>query len=397
MKKTGVIPPHLMYFLQNEGIEVINFCSSNFISKDSYDRFIVKFPFGVTTIDIQVIFDNTDSSSPPDFILLNNFDYIIDYDQIISEWVFRDSSSLYNSLLLIKKIYEEKQQQKLLEIISHAINKEKEYQGNKENSNYPYILEMYNFIKSCLDKYRNLPKNNRFLDVQLIYNNNEKFSNNFNNIKGQLTSVKLSYPLDCLIRSREINRTPILCISININFQNDFTYDLILPNFVSYEVINLKKSYGKLSNFKQHIKYVEQGILDSCSIMRNREFVITKIIESNIGYPIQIDTLGFLTLILYFHHSKTVINQTQNQNINNFQNNQSKTSKNLDFNFLIYFLFNKDDNTKLELQIVDCDQLTILQRKKIDFGISEREINNVLHFIASNIMDCIQTKKKPQK
>ena len=131
--------------------------------------------------------------------------------------------------------------------------------------------------------------------------------------------------------------------------------------------------------------------------MRNREFVITKIIESNIGYPIQIDTLGFLTLILYFHHSKTVINQTQNQNINNFQKNQSKTSKNLDFNFLIYFLFNKDDNSKLELQIVDCDQLTILQRKKIDFGISEREINNVLHFIASNIMDCIQTKKKPQK
>ena len=397
MKKTGVIPPHLMYFLQNEGIEVINFCSSNFISKDSYDRFIVKFPFGVTTIDIQVIFDNTDSSSPPDFILLNNFDYIIDYDQIISEWVFRDSSSLYNSLLLIKKIYEEKQQQKLLEIISHAINKENQYQGNKENSNYPYILEMYNFIKSCLEKYRNLPKNNRFLDVQLIYNNNEKFCNNFNNIKGQLTSVKLSYPLDCLIRSREINRTPILCISININFQNDFSYELILPNFVSYEVINLKKFSGKLVNFKQHIKYVEQGILDSCSVMRNREFVITKIIESNIGYPIQIDTLGFLTLILYFHHSKTIINQTQNQNINNFQNNQSKTSKNLDFNFLIYFLFNKDDNSKLELQIVDCDQLTILQRKKIDFGISEREINNVLHFIASNIMDCIQSKKKPQK
>ena len=395
MKKTGVIPPHLMYFLQNEGIEVINFCSSNFISKDSYDRFIVKFPFGVTTLNIQVIFDNTDISSPPDFILLNNFDYIIDYDKIINEWVFRESSSLYNSLLLIKKIYEEKQQNKLLEIISHEINKENQYQGNKENSNYPYILQLYNHLKGCIEKYRNLPKNNRFLDIQLIYNNNEKYSNNLNN-KDQLTSVKFSYPLDCLIRKRDIIRAPILSISINVNYQSDFTYELILPKFVSHEVINLKKNIGKLVNFKQHIKYVEQGILDSCEIMRNREFIISKIIESNIGYPIQIDTLGFLTLILYFHYSKTIINQTQSQNINNFQNNQSKSSKNLDFNFLIYFLFNKEDNSKLELQIVDCDQLNILQRKKIDFGISEREINNVLHLIASNIMDCIQSKKKPK-
>ena len=56
-------------------------------------------------------------------------------------------------------------------------------------------------------------------------------------------------------------------------------------------------------------------------------------------------------------------------------------------------MFKKEEHSKFELQIIDCDALNVIQRKNIDYGITEREIINVLHIILSNIMDCVAKKK----
>ena len=122
--------------------------------------------------------------------------------------------------------------------------------------------------------------------------------------------------------------------------------------------------------------------------MRDREFVISKIIESNIGFPLEIQTQNFMKLSLYCHSSKTIVNST----------NDSQAKKNanpvvINNHYLLYFIFFADEEKKFEFQIVDNDKLKIVSRKKLDYGITEREINNLLHLIVSIISECMQSKK----
>ena len=396
MNKIGIIPPHFLFFLKNEGIDITSFQSSNFFSKNIYDRMIVKFPFGSTSLDIQVIFDNVDISSPPDFLLLtnNNEELIIDYDKIIDKWNFKDSNCLYDCLLKIKKFYEISQEKKFLEIISKSINRNKFLNNNNENLNiYDYLEQLYSYIKKSFTNYRNLPESSQFIDIQF------ETENKGDNPK--LISVQISYPLDCLIRSREINRAPILLININLKNNLNFFYDILLPYFVSSNTIRLKKESCNLLNLKPTLKRLENSIITSCIFMSNREKLITKIIESHIGFPLEIDTKNFLNLSLYFNHNKTILNntvekKTNNRGVNNANNNTNNINsgiKTMSYNFLVYIMFKKEEHSKFELQIIDCDALNVIQRKNIDYGITEREIINVLHIILSNIMDCVAKKK----
>jgi len=153
MNKIGIIPPHFLFFLKNEGIDITSFQSSNFLLKNNYDRMIVKFPFGSTTLDIQVIFDNIDITSPPDFLLLtnNNEELIINYDKIINDWNFKDSNCLYDCLLKIKKFYEISQEKKFLEIIQiHNNNKKNNNNGDNNNNNINNLkrINLYDTINN---------------------------------------------------------------------------------------------------------------------------------------------------------------------------------------------------------------------------------------------------------
>ena len=120
MKKIGIIPPHFVYYLENEGIDIVDFKSSDFTSKNSYDRIIVKFPYGNDTLDIQVIFDVVDLSSPPDFIILNECNTFMDYSEIIKNWNFKESKTLYESLYKIKELYSADQENSLRKIFSDS-------------------------------------------------------------------------------------------------------------------------------------------------------------------------------------------------------------------------------------------------------------------------------------
>lgn len=389
MKKNGIIPPHFLYFLENEGIDIIDFKSSNFDSIDAYDRIIIKFPFCSSTLDIQAIFDNVETSLPPDFIILNECDCIISYKDIVKEWNFKESASLYQALKKIKDYYSNDQEKKLYQLIQKS-QKQNESNNSMDQNSLIFIDSIITHIKQRLKSYKQLPRSSWFCDITLSYSNQSKDSK-------QLSQVEMSYPLDCLIRSREINRAPVINIIIPINKEMTFFVDLVLPHFVSRETITFAQDMFNLYDYQSHLHNVESTIIRNFNAMHAREKVITKIIETNIGFPLTIDTFNFLKLNLYCHHIKTInVNESNANNINAVAQlkQQINSITSIDCNFLLHFLFSKDENSKLEFQIIDCDQLSVLMRKKIDYGTTEREINNVLHLIVSTILDCFQAKKK---
>ena len=142
MKKNGLIPPHFLYFLENEGIEFTDFKSGNMNKKENIDRMIVKFPYSSRELDIQIIFDNYDYSTPPDFIILKDDNFIIDYQEIIKEWNFKESSILYKTLNKIKETYSLHLENKFLAEMSKKDNLS-DYNQQYYSNNYSSIKEIY--------------------------------------------------------------------------------------------------------------------------------------------------------------------------------------------------------------------------------------------------------------
>ena len=392
MKKIGIIPPHFVYYLENEGIDIVDFKSSDFTSKNSYDRIIVKFPYGNDTLDIQVIFDVVDLSSPPDFIILNECNTFMDYSEIIKNWNFKESKTLYESLYKIKELYSAYQENSLRKIVSDSKRNKEIYDGQEGAfSILEHVEDILNLIQNKVQNYHQLPKSSQYVDVKLIYNNNQKGENkaliNIDQNKGDVAQVNITYPLDCLIRSRDIIRAPIVTVSIPINYDMKFWMELSLPHFVAKDNVFYTKEMYNINDYGNSITNAELKIINNFKHMQNREFVITKIIESNIGFPLEIDTLSFLKLSLYCYHSKTIMSSdsSQKQKITN--------PVVVNYHYLLYFVFSKEDHSKFEFQIVDNDKLKIVSRKKLDYGTSEREINNILHLIVSIISECMSAKK----
>lgn len=371
MKKIGLIPPHFLFFLENEGIKITDFKSSNFTAKENYDRIIVKFPYGLTTLDIQVIFDVVDLSSPPDFVLLTESDFFIDYNEIVKNWNFRESNSLYNSLRKIKQLYSDEQLLKLKQTIF-----EKKKQGDKSFENIEGILN--NILKS-LSNYKELPKSSHFIDVLLTYN------------RSAITQVDISYPLDCVIKSREINRAPIFIISVPVGYNNNFSLDMSLPYFLSRSTINFTKDVYSIGDYKCIIETSEKRVISDFKAMQIREFVLLKIIESNIGFPIEFDTRSYTKLTLYFHapRDENVVKQSLQQMANTINTNNLN-----DFNYLLIFCFLKEDTSKFEFSIVDCDRLKLFSRKRLEFGSTQREVNQILHTVMTTLVELLNRVKK---
>ena len=266
MKKNGNIPPHFIYFLENEGIQITDYKSSNFTLSESYDRIVVKFPFSISTLDIQVLFDNLDYSSPPDFVpLVDNI--MINYNDIIDSWNFKDSSALYHSLNKIKEIYSKENEKKLLSM--------------EMSESYQMII---NFLNVKLNKYNHIKREERILDVLI----NHKIDN--------ISHVIISYPMDIIIRCRNINRQPIINIIIP-SYSNNFTMTLRLPHFVE-ELVIQKEEYS-FSMFSEEINKFEKNIKNYFENMKLRENIVNQVIVSNIGFPLEIDTYAFNKFSIY--------------------------------------------------------------------------------------------------
>lgn len=374
MDKIGNIPPHFLYFLNKEGIDIYDFKSSDFTSPNNYDRMIVRFPYGQNSIHIQVIFEPGDPSKPPDFMLLENCLSYMDYSEITKQWNFKDSQTLYNALSKIKQLYADIQEQKLNEVIKINSN-------NQHNKYFETVGNIINLIKHNFLTYRLLPKNNHFCDIHLKEQSPSK-----------LEQIEISYPLDCFIRSRAINRAPIITLIIPVDYGMKYHVKLNLPHFVSNESISFKSEEYSLLNYQFELNKAQMKIINDFKRMEMREKLIRKIIECNIGFVLEVDTLSFLKLSIYCHLTKTVHNQVEHS-----QKIKINNPVLLTFNFLLFFIFANDDSGKFEFQVVDMDHLRIQSKKKLDVGATTREINNILHIVLGQVEDAIQLRKNRVK
>jgi hypothetical protein len=475
MRKNGKIPPHFLYFLENEGIELTNFRSSNFAGKDSYDRVLVKFPYSYKTIDIQVIFDNLDYSAPPDFLFLNENNIFIDYGEIIKDWNFKESSTLYNSLNRIKEKYALEQERKFKEELKKSlksgpggigsfsrlnsninnINLNENQQAGfclLENNRYEsqdlefmnifeHIDRIINKLKLRFQNYKQIPRSGTFLDLVLnIYqvggSNQQGGSNNNNSSKTAEKEqnskfenhIIISYPYDFLIRSRNLNRSPIINIYIPITYDMRFYVDIKTPHFVSFQDFKyFNNEFYDLKNFNEVLNKLENQLLEYLKELQLRESIINKIIDSNIGFPLEIDTYSYSKLSLYFNYPGSKANSqsasssfksatygqsisstpgkmspvksftpnpTKDLNINADSFQLQSQGQLLNTNFILFFNFTKDDK-KLEFQIINCDILRMIIKKKFDYlnCYNDREMNNLLTNILQTVLDNIQRKK----
>jgi hypothetical protein len=324
MKKNGIIPPHFEYFLQNECIDITDYKSSNFALPESFDRIIVRFPFSISTLDIQVIFDNLDYSAPPDFIPLND-NFRISYYDIIDSWNFKDSSSLYSSLLKIKEIHSKENEKRLI-----ALN-----MGDN-------ILTIINFLKMKLNRYSHLKREERVIDILI----NHKIENTQN--------IVFSFPADINIRSRSINRQPMINMMIPY-YSNFFSLSVKLPHFL--DSINIPIEDYNLSQYEDAIYKMEKLVIAHFQTIRTKENIINQIITYNIGYPLEIDTYGFNKFSLYTPYN----------------------NKNLILSFA--FIGNK-----IDFQLIDSDKVNVLTQSSLDYGETEKDINKLIQSIASNLI-----------
>ena len=255
MKNNGIIPPHFLYFLENEDIEIKNLKSGDCNNPNSYDRAIIKFPYCNSTFDIQIIFSNLDYSLPPDFIPLVNCDQlIINYTTLIKGWNFRESSSLYYT---VKKIKDEYANIMIKKAIYFLDDKNASEDHNHEN--------IYNYLSDWLNFLMNKP-NGKSLEVALNFD--KKYE------------IAFSYPVDIIIRSRSIERRPILNIICDMA---DMTYSISLkvPKYITIDSLDLKfnETLKDFRSFKGIINKYEVNITEYFQKMANRELLTQKILN----------------------------------------------------------------------------------------------------------------------
>jgi len=257
-KNNGIIPPHFIYFLEHEEIEVINYKSGDCNNPYSYDRAIVKFPFANTTFDIQIIFSNLDYSLPPDFIPLVNCDQLIlNYSSLVKNWNFRESSTLYYTLKKIKEEYTNIMVKKAIDFLDDKnSNHMGDLDGGQNEDIYYYLRDWFNFFY------------NKSKNVEVYLNFDQKYEMIF------------SYNVDISIRSRNIERKPILII---VTDMANMTYSISLkvPQYISIDSLDLKfnESFKDLRNFKNIVNKYELNILEYFQKMANRELLTQKILN----------------------------------------------------------------------------------------------------------------------
>jgi len=388
MRKSGKIPPHFLYFLENEGIEICDFRSSNFARKDNYDRVVVKFPYSITTLDIQVIFDNLEYSTCPDFVLVKENSFPINYSSITQEWNFKESSTLYNSLNKIKECYASEQERKLFEEINDYKQLNDSQYGDHA-SIFLYVEKIIHKLKSRFANYKQIPLSSCFIDINLNYGQHsqkkdfpEKYANH----------IIISYPADFLLRSRNINRSPIINIFIPITYDMKFYVEIKTPHFVSLGEFKFLCDFYELKNYDGSLNKIENNLFECLKDLKTRELVINKILDANFGFPLEIDTLSFSKFSLYFHFNKNNMSLANSSFKAKGLNQTSTVTQSYANNLLLYFNFLKDEK-KLEFQIVNCDMLKLIAKMRFDYSSSEIEVNNLLSSILETLLENISKRK----
>jgi len=199
MKNNGKIPPHFLYILESEEIQISEMKSSNMALPESFDRMIVKIPYCNKTLDIQVIFDSINNSNPPDFILIKEETLLYNYQELIKEWNFKDSSTLQFCLLKIKNLFLLSQEKRLRAEIERNAYKDdaadvimrggeiSDYNNFKDEADdfgnaipnlWKTIEKVFNKLKSKMSKYKFVDVNNLFGNCKA--NNSLSGANNAN-------------------------------------------------------------------------------------------------------------------------------------------------------------------------------------------------------------------------
>jgi hypothetical protein len=261
MKKNGIIPPHFLYFIENEGIEMYDFRSGNLSKKDEIDRLIVKFPFGPKDLEIQIIFDNYDYSVPPDFVIIKEDSFIIDYGEIIKDWNFKESSSLYKTLSKIKEKY-----------ILYMENRFYAEMMKKDSADY-YSLLNISYIKDIYEKLKHKIKLYQKIDNSLSI----EISLNYEKV---LNDIVLSYPLDCNIRSRNITRYLYLNLHFPVS-ERKFFVSFKLPSFLHIDFGLKFNEYFDINDLQEVISQFENKLCNYFNTYSFRESVYSKIIRSS--------------------------------------------------------------------------------------------------------------------
>lgn len=209
MKNYGKIPPHFLYTIESEGIQISEMKSSNLALKESFDRMILKVPYCNRTLDIQVIFDSINISNPPDFILIKEENLLLNYTEIIKDWNFKDSSTLHHCLLKLKNLFSLAQEKRLKEEIEKnafkAAADADDIHMRDDTGNYNHYKDADDFsnavpnlwklidkvffsIKSKMSKYKNVDLNNLFANCEtnnLYANSSNSFMNSSFNASGK--------------------------------------------------------------------------------------------------------------------------------------------------------------------------------------------------------------------
>lgn len=348
----GIIPPHFVNFLKNEEINITDFHSGNLKDKQNYDRMLVHFPYCLSYLPIQVIFDNLDNTSPPDFIITKNGLFLLQYKSITSTWLFRSSSSLYTCLSKIKECYSLEQEKRLLAFIKTEFEKQLDNNNFANNNNqinnyknaiYENIEKIIYYKKSEISKYKIVNKEHIFFDCDYTSSTTD---NNNNKI------ITLSYPLDCYIKSRKIQRMPVIniCIPVDENYEMKFWMQLTIPDFIGKDCFNILKETEEISNYKPYIQGYEGFVYKQFANMKAREEMIQHIVNMNIGFVLEVDTLNFLSCNIYFK-----VDGCGNK------------KKGVVF-YIVSFIFSWEDSTKFEMQVMNIAKLEILMRIYIDYG-----------------------------
>jgi hypothetical protein len=261
---------------------------------------------------------------------------------------------------------------------------------------FEYIDKMISKIKSRFVNYKQIPKSGCFLEIFLNYGGNsnhmlskdvpEKYSNH----------IILSYPVDFLIRSRNINRAPIINIYIPITYDMKFYVDVKTPHFVSISDFKINTEFYDLKTFNEVLPRFENYLIDYLKDIVVRETVIHKIIDANFGFPLEIDTLNYSKFSLYFHYNKNSMSLANSsfkgKGVSPVTPTPNPNSQLLCNNLMLFFSFIKEEK-KLEFQIINCDVLRMIAKRKFDYSASEREINNLLSSILETILENISKKK----
>ena len=99
--------------------------------------------------------------------------------------------------------------------------------------------------------------------------------------KGKTTVIILSINIDISIRSRKINKKPILNISCNVN-EKAFTMSIGVPKYISKERMNMNETNTyELKNFKNIFLNCENYICKYFEAINLKEDLIERIIDNS--------------------------------------------------------------------------------------------------------------------